>query len=734
MGANSNLACRECPAGTYNPLTGSATELACLPCAAGTWSSVPRATAVDRCNRCLPGTYGVETKATSNTSCIPCPPGTYSDTLGAAGTDACQFCPPGTYSLATAANERSACLTCPLGAICPGRDPPYAGPGAWYSADAPTVFVRCTPPEACRGGNLRGPENSSSHGDSQGLCMTGYEGERCSECAPQHYRFGGMCRSCPRNTALFGVLCVAALVAALLGAHAVLKLNINLAPLTIAVDYFQVLSNVGRFDVHWPAGPSSMLTMFSLADFNVEVAAPECFVGVNFTRDWLVVASLPCLCAALLVSYHIMWRCCMGRHATASSVRRHWDTRIGEILLLLQVMYLTIAGKALQLFNCTELVDGSVVLNAAPYIRCWERGSEHVGLVVMGSVAALVYVAGIPVLFWRVLRWARQQEQVWMAVAPQQLRVASMTVLAASSTSLTEEQASAWLGVRRSIRVAGNLRQRFRSEKGHWLLVVMARKLALVCAFVFFSSLPQTQIAVVAIVLLVALELHHRHLPYVDRATQQQRQRASITLRSGDEDSMVKPKQVEIATNPMWDSGHLKMQALRAGEQQTESVVDADLAVESSRIAAAQRLRRARTLTRQSAQGSIRAPGLLSRIAAAAEDANVMEWVALVSALVVLLSALVYHAARQELVMGTEAHVLNLRLFLTDLLCVSLLLVTCGYMTFMAMAPLARAFINVVRRWRSKQSQASRRAPKGSRARVTRCVTLTTNHDASAAR
>lgn len=39
-------------------------------------------------------------------------------------------------------------------------------------------------------------------------------------------------------------------MAALVAAKVVLRLHINLAALTIAMDYFQVLGNSGKFDVH----------------------------------------------------------------------------------------------------------------------------------------------------------------------------------------------------------------------------------------------------------------------------------------------------------------------------------------------------------------------------------------------------------------------------------------------------------------------------------------------------
>ncbi|MFN3440717.1 MAG: hypothetical protein ACK41V_23700, partial [Acidovorax sp.] len=78
----------------------------------------------------------------------------------------------------------------------------------------------------------------------------------------------------------------------------------------------------------------------------------------------------------------------------------------------------------------------------------------------------------------------------------------------------------------------------------------------------------------------------------------------------------------------------------------------------------------------------------LQRVVRAAEDANVMEWVALVSALLVLLAGSLYHAARQELLAGAVTGTWDLRVTLTDVFCVAVLVVTCAYMSGMASAPL----------------------------------------------
>lgn len=84
-----------------------------------------------------------------------------------------------------------------------------------------------------------------------------------------------------------------------------------------------------------------------------------------------------------------------------------------------------------------------------------------------------------------------------------------------------------------------------------------------------------------------------------------------------------------------------------------------------------------------------------------------MEWIALVSALLVLLSAMMYHAAKQEMVIGNESESLNVRrLLLVDLVCVSLLVVTvtCAYMLAMASAPLLGTAWRALRRQRKDVS------------------------------
>lgn len=101
----------KCPAGTYNPSTGSVSLEACIPCPKGSFcplgSSSPEA--------CPKGKYSETTGAAS---CTSCPAGTYNAQTGQTGRSDCIACPIGTYNASTGATSASACATCPAGKYC----------------------------------------------------------------------------------------------------------------------------------------------------------------------------------------------------------------------------------------------------------------------------------------------------------------------------------------------------------------------------------------------------------------------------------------------------------------------------------------------------------------------------------------------------------------------------------------------------------------------------------------
>lgn len=101
--------------------------------------------------------------------------------------------------------------------------------------------VACEPKQACVGAND---------------CATGYRSVapimRCAACADRYYRRAGECVECPSNpwiliVAFLGMALVLCAVGYVLNRKAV-----NLAFVSIGVDYFQVLAMFANSRITWP--------------------------------------------------------------------------------------------------------------------------------------------------------------------------------------------------------------------------------------------------------------------------------------------------------------------------------------------------------------------------------------------------------------------------------------------------------------------------------------------------
>ncbi|GMI19245.1 hypothetical protein TeGR_g2190 [Tetraparma gracilis] len=102
--SSSQAECELCPAGSFNPSTGSTSVSECEMCPAGTSSYLQGSPTSNNCQPCTRGSFSSAGAA----SCSPCPAGTYDSTRGAAASlDDCAVCPDGLHSLpgSTAASD-----------------------------------------------------------------------------------------------------------------------------------------------------------------------------------------------------------------------------------------------------------------------------------------------------------------------------------------------------------------------------------------------------------------------------------------------------------------------------------------------------------------------------------------------------------------------------------------------------------------------------------------------------
>ena len=123
-------ACKDCEAGEYSPVSGSAQ---CLTCSIGSYTEMKKQS---RCIPCAIGTYGIKSGSNSSRECKPCPKGTYSIGEGQA-LSGCVACPAGTYTSAEGSTRESNCTLC-------GKGLYTAGDGATNPAACVSLPFPCT--------------------------------------------------------------------------------------------------------------------------------------------------------------------------------------------------------------------------------------------------------------------------------------------------------------------------------------------------------------------------------------------------------------------------------------------------------------------------------------------------------------------------------------------------------------------------------------------------------------
>ncbi|KNC55380.1 uncharacterized protein AMSG_11037 [Thecamonas trahens ATCC 50062] len=263
-----------CEDGTV--LVGPAT----VTCIDGAWNVMPPAVQCVPAPVCADGEVAMQGAA----ECSPCDAGTYSASNGAARCTACPnfstsparsasitncSCLRGYWAARTEDLLELRCMACPLGAECTGGDAaPVAAPGFAPSGDAPLSFVACPLAGACSEGNG---------------CRRGYTGPLCGACASGYYLIGGVCRSCSAASGLVATSMVLAVFGYAVGsvwlnsrdAHAMT------AAAGIAINTAQVVGLIGTLQLEWHPVARAVLDAVSLANVNLDLAAPGCGLGAH---------------------------------------------------------------------------------------------------------------------------------------------------------------------------------------------------------------------------------------------------------------------------------------------------------------------------------------------------------------------------------------------------------------------------------------------------------------------
>ena len=358
-------------------------------------------------------------------------------------------------------------------------------------------IVACEPMDACLRDNL---------------CAAGYVSPapyyRCATCAPGYFRRNGTCMRCPTSPyAVLVVFLVMFVAAACVGFVLNLR-GVNLAVLSIGVDFFQVVSLFGASRIKFPAIVRDILSALSAFNLNIEVVAPECFVpDVTYRQKFLAVVALPVAVAgivAALAAVHAVWRAAYRFPCSRREVCAGGGPLLSTWITVLYFFYRYVTRTLLDVFNCvpTTPPDGRLYLQPV-FEECGVPGGTQRTLLPYAVAGFLLYTAGYPLV-----------QLVWLV----HRRETVLTDQLLRSLHLGDDRLTGpdTLAFRHA---CGRAYYQFRPQFApYWVSVILLRKFGIAATAVLFSQNAAFQMAACLLVVFLAYTAQVRAKPYMSRA------------------------------------------------------------------------------------------------------------------------------------------------------------------------------------------------------------------------
>ena len=345
----------------------------------------------------------------------------------------------------------------------------------------------------------------------------------------KYFRQYGECAPCPSNPWM--------IVAILLGggtfmgsmAYVMKKKRISLGIISIAIDYFQILSLLSSTKTPWPQVILDLYTWLSAFNFNINITAPECVFEVAYDDKWKMIMSMPLVLFGLVFVYNwslVFWKKCV-KNKSGRKVHSHSSKSIGAATAIMYYVYMNLSMTALEVFNCgvQELEDpltGELVSDGKQYMSetnwvCYEPGGDHAKLVPLAIICIIVYTCGYPCYMAYVLLSPKNRD---MAISDQVLRAMDKGNKKFESPSLEHFE----------------FRQRYyklyyyyKPDKWYWMLVVLGRKFSVAVIALMFRGNATFQMCMIVLTIFISSNIQVRAQPFMSMS-----ERAGVLLQHRD--------------------------------------------------------------------------------------------------------------------------------------------------------------------------------------------------------
>ena len=118
-------------------------------------------------------------------------------------------------------------------------------------------------------------------------CSVGYTGLDCGKCPAGFYRYGQSCQTCPDlDLPVADILLIvfAVLTVALFLVNILRKIDLGFT--SILVTYLQTVAIFQTFKLQWPKLVLAMFGYISALNLNIELTSPECFIAEGNDKSY----------------------------------------------------------------------------------------------------------------------------------------------------------------------------------------------------------------------------------------------------------------------------------------------------------------------------------------------------------------------------------------------------------------------------------------------------------------
>jgi hypothetical protein len=288
--------------------------------------------------------------------------------------------------------------------------------------------------------------------------------------------------------------------------HWLSKKRVDLAILSVGVDYFQVLSILAMSNqVTWPEELQRLFNVFSFANLNLDLLAPECsYPKMPYENKWAFIMALPFnLCLFAFMTYFFKY--CHKRFVQKRTTRlhSHGAALYGSVFVCCYYCYLYITKTALDIFNCspTDPPEGDPPKTylEVVFVECGKPGGLHMKLL----PAAIFFFVFFSLLFPFIIA---------VVLMRHSKKIKEDQVLRAKETGNTRATNPNCYDLRKKYR---RLYYQFKPETYYWILVILARKFCIACAGLMFRRVPVFLLSFSLMVLFVSYSLQIRYQPYM---------------------------------------------------------------------------------------------------------------------------------------------------------------------------------------------------------------------------